>query len=256
MPEIGYRYNVDNEELDKLIQIAKLNHPVAILEKLFCMNGEKKEHFDYLNEETIVSEWDIGRVFDINSEIRWEKEEEKFHVIWIINNGNLTSEWKCDELGFKVNKNRRILLWGEKIKNQERWYEKQIPKIFKYPVNGEKYLFSWEEISVNDSVRLKGFLRHKYGIDWIKTAIIEKIDKDKTLKISIEKRFILLKLNKEKTKLYIEINDVRTGELIAKTENDKINIYGEINRVYIEVEEYNILSDGSTVYKFKGLTTE
>jgi hypothetical protein len=164
MPEIGYRYNVDNEELDKLIQIAKLNHPVAILEKLFCMNGEKKEHFDYLNEETIVSEWDIGRVFDINSEIRWEKDEDKFHVIWIINNGNLTSEWKCEELRFKVN--RRILLWGEKIENQEGWYEKQIPKIFKYPVNGEK------------------------------------------------------------------------------------------NRVYIDVDEYNILSDGSTVYKFKGLTNE
>lgn len=253
MPQIGYKYNVGNEELDELIQKAKLNHPVAILEKLFCMNGEKKEHFDYLNEETIVSEWDIGRVFDINSEIRWEKDGEKFHVIWIINNGNLTSEWKCKELRFKIN--RKIPLWGEKIKNQERWYEKQIPKIFEYPVNGEKYLFSWEEISVNDSDRLKGFLRHKFSIDWIKTAIIEKIDKDNTIKISTGKKFLLLKLNNEKTRLYIEM-DGRTDELIAKTENDKINIYGEINRVYIEVEEYNILSDRSTLYKFKELTTE
>ncbi len=164
MPEIGYRYNVDNEELDKLIRIAKLNHPIAILEKLFCMNGEEKECFDHLNEKTIVSEWDIGRIFDKNSEIRWEKDGERFHVIWIINNGNLTNDWEREDLTFKVN--RKILLWGERIKNQEKWYEKQIPKIFKYPVNGGK------------------------------------------------------------------------------------------NRVYIEVEEYNILSDRSTVYKFKELTTE
>ncbi len=137
MPEIGYRYNVDNEELDKLIQTAKLNHPIAILEKLFCMNGEKKECFDHLNEETIVSDWDIGRVFDKNSEIRWETDGEKFHVIWIINNGELTNEWKSEKLIIK-DKNRKILLWGERIENQNSWYEKQIPKIFKYPVNSEK----------------------------------------------------------------------------------------------------------------------
>lgn len=88
-----------------------------------------------------------------------------------------------------------------------------------------RYLFSWDEIPGNDSERLIDFLKQRFGIDWVITAKIEKIDNDKTIRVSTEKNFILLKLNNEKTELIIEIDDVWTDEFIAKAENDKLNIY-------------------------------
>jgi hypothetical protein len=38
------------------------------------------------------------------------------------------------------------------------------------------YLFSWDEIPGKDSGRLIEFIEQNFGIDWIKTANIEKID--------------------------------------------------------------------------------
>jgi len=99
--------------------------------------------------------------------------------------------------------------------------------------NEERYLFSWDEIPGNDSIQLIDFLNQKFGIDWVKTAKIEKIDNDKIIKVYTKKNHILLKLNNNKTKLNLEIDDVKTDALIAKTENDKLNIY----------EEGNIFSD-------------
>lgn len=89
----------------------------------------------------------------------------------------------------------------------------------------KNYLFSWDEIPGNDSIRLINFLKKKFCIDWIKTARIEKIEYDKTIKVSTEKNFLLLSLNIDRSKLNIEIDDNRTDKLIVKTENDKINIF-------------------------------
>lgn len=91
--------------------------------------------------------------------------------------------------------------------------------------DNSKYLFSWDEIPGNDSLTLTDFLKKKFDVNWVKTAKIEKIDNDKTIKVSTGQKFILLKLNNEKTKLFIEINDVRTDEFIVKTENDNLKIY-------------------------------
>jgi hypothetical protein len=89
-------------------------------------------------------------------------------------------------------------------------------------VNG--YLFSWDEISGNDSGRLIEFLKRNYNIDWVETAKIEKID-DRTIIISNEKKSLLLKLNNKKTIVNLIIDDVRTDVFIAKIESDKLNIY-------------------------------
>jgi hypothetical protein len=101
-------------------------------------------------------------------------------------------------------------------------------------INQTEYLFSWDEIPGNDSVRLIDFLKYKFSIEWIKTAKIEKIDNCMTIKVSTEKNFLLLKLNNEKTKLSLEIDDVRIDELIAKKENDKLNIHTEMRPVPID----------------------
>jgi len=95
------------------------------------------------------------------------------------------------------------------------------------------HLFSWDEIPGNDSIRLIDFLIKKFSVDWVKTAKIEKIDHDKTIRVSTEKNLLFLKLINEKTKLSILIDDGRTDEFTANTENDEVNIYSNFNTLYV-----------------------
>jgi translation initiation factor 2B subunit (eIF-2B alpha/beta/delta family) len=85
-------------------------------------------------------------------------------------------------------------------------------------------LFSWNEILRNHSDRLKEFLRRKYNINWIRKAKIEKIDDD-TIHVFFEKNILSLKLNPEKNKVILEIDNVRIDEFVAKMENGTLNIY-------------------------------
>lgn len=98
-------------------------------------------------------------------------------------------------------------------------------------------LFSWDEIPGNVSERLLNFLKEKFSIDWIGTSNIEKIDNGKTIKVSTEKNFLLLKLNDENTKLNLKIDDGRSEELIAKKENNTLNIYRNENYfdIYMDI---------------------
>lgn len=99
-------------------------------------------------------------------------------------------------------------------------YENRLSQLRK-----NNFLFSWDEIPRNDSGRLIDFLKQKYSIDWVKTAKIEKIDDDRTIKVSVGKNYLSLSLNNEKSKVTLKIDDGRTGDFIAKMENDKLNIY-------------------------------
>lgn len=92
----------------------------------------------------------------------------------------------------------------------------------------KKYLFNWDKIPGVDSEILKQFLIKKFGIDWIQTANIEKIDDGKTIKLSAGTKHVLLE-HYEKTKVNIKIDDVRTDELIVEPENS--NIYQRINKM-------------------------
>jgi tetratricopeptide (TPR) repeat protein len=94
-----------------------------------------------------------------------------------------------------------------------------------YQLKKKNFLFSWGEIPGNDSGKLIDFLKQQYGIDWVNTAKIEKIDDDKTIKVSIGKNYLSLSLNDEKSKVSLKIDDSRTGDFIAKMENGKLNIY-------------------------------
>jgi hypothetical protein len=150
MSEIGYNYNVCDEDLNELIEKVNLDNPIAILEKRFCPDGEEPAYFDFLSAlKGMVSDWSKGRVFDLNSEIRWEKNWDCFHIVWIIHNGNITVDWEKEPLFFK--EKRKVLLWGERIENKDEWYEKQIPKILKYPVEGKGHKVYLEIMEYNMS---------------------------------------------------------------------------------------------------------
>jgi len=100
-----------------------------------------------------------------------------------------------------------------------------IPTFFR-AVPIDSYLFSWDEIPGNDSKRLIDFLKKNYSIDWLKTAKIEKIDDNKTIRASVEGNYLSLSLNNEKNKANLKIDDGRIDEFIVETEkeNGKLNI--------------------------------
>ena len=91
------------------------------------------------------------------------------------------------------------------------------------------YLFSWDNVPGKDNGKLIEYLEQKYGVDWVRTAKIEKIDNNE-IRIATEKNFLSLKLNNENTKVTLTINNVRTDEFIVKTENSKLNIYKDIEQ--------------------------
>ncbi len=80
----------------------------------------------------------------------------------------------------------------------------------------------------------------------METAKIEKDDDGKTISLSysfkrgfsFKKNFLFLKLNDEKTKLNLIIDDGRTFELNAKTENNKLNIYESLIEKAIKEDSF------------------
>ncbi|VVB95366.1 Signal-peptide peptidase, presenilin aspartyl protease [uncultured archaeon] len=90
-----------------------------------------------------------------------------------------------------------------------------------------EYWFYWDEVPGNDNGRLIKFFEQNYGIEWVRTAKIEKIDDSRAINVSTEKNYLSLRLNDEKTGVKLIIDDGRTEEFIARTENGKLVIYSQ-----------------------------
>lgn len=98
--------------------------------------------------------------------------------------------------------------------------------------NEDEYLFSWKEVPGKDSVRLLEFLNQEFDISWVfENATIEKIDNDRKIRVTAEDNVLSLRLNNEKTKVNVKIDDPdgRSAECIAKSENCKLNIYKDVD---------------------------
>jgi energy-coupling factor transporter ATP-binding protein EcfA2 len=91
------------------------------------------------------------------------------------------------------------------------------------------YLFSWGNIPGNDNDRLIEFLKGYFDIEWVKTAKIEKIDDDTTIKLSNGKNSLSLMLNDENTKVNLKINDNRNDEFIVRSEKNELRLYSGAN---------------------------
>ena len=97
----------------------------------------------------------------------------------------------------------------------------------------QKYLFNWNKIPKNPNGKLIVYLKQRFDIDWVISAKIEKIDNDMTIRVSNNTNYFLLKLNSEKTKVDLEIDDGRTDEFVVKNVNGKLKIYKIIVLPYI-----------------------
>jgi DNA polymerase III delta prime subunit len=106
----------------------------------------------------------------------------------------------------------------------------------------QEFLFSWNEIPGNDKFRLTELLAKNFGIYWVKTAEIGKSNDGSTISVSKENNFLSLRLNKEKTKAILKIDDGRTEEFIAKTENGKLNVY-EKTKAILTIDNRNTTSE-------------
>lgn len=136
MSEIGTK-QLSPESLDELIKEVFSDKAIAMIERCFCQDGQTPDFFDFLSElESDVSDWDRGRAFDGNSEVRWERDGREFHVVWIRDDREVPSEWQTKQR-IEFVREKRALLWGKRIEDKVQWYEKQVPKILVYPVSEE-----------------------------------------------------------------------------------------------------------------------
>jgi hypothetical protein len=113
------------------------------------------------------------------------------------------------------------------------------------------FLFSWGNVPGKDNGKLVEFLEQKYGVDWVRTAKIEKKDNSE-IKIFTEKNFLSLKLNTENTKVTLTINNIKTDEFIVKKENDKLNIYKDIEQEKQDIKRGVKVKDISYPYSLLG----
>ena len=102
------------------------------------------------------------------------------------------------------------------------------------------YLFSWDEIPINDGDRIIEFLKKELKIKWAKTENIRKIDGNKTIIVSNETKSLSLKLNDEISKVILEIDNGKVYEFTVKTKNGKLIIYASFKKYIIDI--YNDLS--------------
>jgi hypothetical protein len=90
------------------------------------------------------------------------------------------------------------------------------------------YLFSWDDVSGNDSNKLLEYLIDKFGIDWAKLKDIRKSD-EKTITISEGGNSVEITLDGDKenaTKATLKIiSDGIIYDLKVRMENGKLNIY-------------------------------
>ncbi len=104
------------------------------------------------------------------------------------------------------------------------------------------YLFSWDSIPESGNDGLIEFLNRYFGIEWVRTANIEKSDNGRTIKLSTENNSLSLMLNNENTKVNLKIDDGRNDEFMVKTEKSKLNIY-ENKRILINKDKINYIED-------------
>jgi len=228
-----------NQEIDK----EKVNKIIGAE----CKKIDEKEYFGLVNPFLGFDRKKILQIFDKSlktqdfipntmmtnaSNSRWGIEFNLSELIDALPNTLIEYVVK-ENTKFGINKHKIGILTGNSPESGILLWEKINENIRK---NLNSYLFSWDEIPGNDDGRLIRFLTQNFGIEWAKTAKIEKIEDDKTIRISTERNSLSLRLKTrlKKSKVIIEFDDVRTDEeLIGKIENSKLNIYNSNNEHFL-----------------------
>jgi hypothetical protein len=87
------------------------------------------------------------------------------------------------------------------------------------------YLFSWDNVSDNDSEKLREYLRRNLGIGWAENAEIRKSYDGKSIQIFKDENSAEIKIDEKKEKATLKISSGKTYGLKVKKEKGKLNIH-------------------------------
>ena len=121
---------VDGEKLKEVVNSFEFDY--GILESIPRIYiGESDELKKELRGEITPNNFESGRRFSTDLEIRWRKKGENNFYALIISDGDEFIEG-YERKNITMVKNLSFYLWGEKA--EDKWYELRIPNGRKYPV--------------------------------------------------------------------------------------------------------------------------
>lgn len=133
MPYIVYKK--DCSDLSSLLSV--IEYEFAILEKPDDIQFVSKDKVSALGN---LLDWDNGRLFGRDGELRWVTRKSTFHVVIISDNRTLPQGFIGEEI--KPGSERMIYLWGENVvknrKVSDEWYELRVPRMISYPFTPTK----------------------------------------------------------------------------------------------------------------------
>lgn len=193
-----------------------------LLEKAF-----KKANIDYI--EYIQSKDDYYPKDD-----KQKKEDERKCIIYKMHGTFYEKLFSWDEITKNETNKSKLIEYIEKKygKNETKWIQPN--QKFEDIGNNtialylEQYLFNWDDILEEKTEVFKKNFIEIFDWEWVNTAQFTKID-DMTINISDGRNSILLKLNQDQTKVNFEYGNI-PYDLIAKKENNKVNIYHNKNK--------------------------
>lgn len=102
-----------------------------------------------------------------------------------------------------------------------------------------KYWFHWDNVSGNDSDRLRRYLRHDLNIGWVKNATIHKSVDNKTIHIFTNENTAAITLDEKKENAILWISDGRILNLKVRGKGSKLTIGRPV--ICSQTKNYNIL---------------
>ncbi len=110
-------------------------------------------------------------------------------------------------------------------------------------INGNLYLFSWDNIPGEDAPKLKKFLRDDFDANWVEKADIVKTKDNKKIVVSSDKNSAEITLNDEDNKVALKINDKTYDDYLAEKEDGELKIYDEFDVSRVRYHKIVIMTD-------------
>ena len=128
----------------------------------------------------------------------------------------------------------------------------ELKKIPVQKIPSYRYFFNWDEIPGNHDKILIEYLKKNFGIDWVKSEKIDKINNDRTITVLAENNHLDLLLNDENNKVNLLINEYLfwfNWETIPG--NGSIRLIEYLKKNYdldwVKEAKIDIIDDGKTI---------
>ena len=174
-----------------------------------------RNNYDFINDEEYLKGFmNIKRILDLPENIIKEKPKDEIYT-------NIENDIEIEE------------------------------EIFDIEMTNITYLFSWNNVPGNESVKLLKYLRDNLDIKWVENLEFFKSNNDRNIEIQNDENYVKIVIDEKEEKATLEINEKsiydkeinnrRSYDLIVKRENDKLNVYiFDIIQEFIKSLEYDL----------------